>query len=145
MIQEEVYIQRPLIDVWDFVVLEFAKVFKCSPSKIEGRSTTTYAKTTSGAERKVIQTIKEVVLHEKIVLITKSDHDYVEMVYLFKDDENGVFLSSYEIGKGQGSFFQKIGYKLMQLPILRNSTKKRLRSRLLTIKGILEGTLEQEL
>lgn len=144
MIQEEVYIQRPLVEVWDFVVLEFAKVFKCSPSKIEGKSTITSAKTTGGTERKVTQTIKEVVLHEKIVLITKSDQDYVEMVYLFRADETGVFLSSYEIGTGEGSLFQKVGYKLMQLPVLRNSTKKRLRSRLLTIKGILEGTLEQE-
>ena len=33
MLKEEIFIQKPIDEVWDFIVFEYAKSFKCSPSQ----------------------------------------------------------------------------------------------------------------
>lgn len=144
MLKEEIFIQKPIQEVWDFVVLEYAKSFKCSPSQLLGKETKTVTKNFSNQEFKITQTVTVLDDLQKVEVVSESTKDKVTTGYELTDDEDGTFLSTYEFGEGKDSFLRSWNYKLWSMPLLRNSSKKRLRNRLETIKGLIEGTLDLE-
>ncbi len=144
MLKEEIFIQKPIQEVWDYVVLEYAKSFKCSPSQLKDKEIESVAKTFNNQEVKIKQSVVTFEENTKIEVVSENAKDKVITGYTLTPDEDGTFLATYEQGEGKNSFFRSMNYKLWTLPILRNSSKKRLRHRLETIKGLIEGTFELE-
>lgn len=144
MLKEEIFIQKPIQEVWDFVVLEYAKSFKCSPSQLMGKEISTVTKNFSNQEFKITQRVSVFEDKQKIEVISENAKDKVITGYELTEDDDGTFLSTYEFGEGKDSILRSWNYKLWSLPLLRNSSKKRLRNRLETIKGLIEGTLDLE-
>lgn len=57
MLKDEVFIEKPVEEVWDFIVLEYAKSFKCSPSQLKDKTLETTAKTFNNQEVKISQRV----------------------------------------------------------------------------------------
>ncbi len=146
MLKEEIFIEKPVEEVWDYIVLEYAKSFKCSPSQLKDKVLETTAKTFNNKEVKISQKVVQFEENKLIEVLSENSRDKVTTGYSLTEDPDGTFLATYEIGEGQDGFLRSLNYKLWTLPFLRKSTVKRLRVRLETIKGLIEGTfdLEQE-
>ena len=142
MIKETVYIEKPLEEVWDYVHMEFAKSFKCSPSQLEGKEIKSKARTMNG-EIEIIQTATKVIPNELIEVVSIGGNTISTKIYEFVGDDEGTYLTTGEKGEGKDSFIKTMNYKILSLPILRNSTKKKMRQGLAYIKADLEGTLEE--
>ncbi|NLW15056.1 MAG: hypothetical protein GX038_02185 [Erysipelothrix sp.] len=144
MLKEEIFIEKPIEEVWEYIVLEYAKSFKCSPSQLKDKVLETKAKTFNNQEVSITQTVVALEEGVKIEVASENSKDYVVTGYELSADEDGTFLSTYEEGKGQNSTLRTLNYKLWTLPFLKKSSVRRLRQRLESIKGILEGTFEVE-
>ncbi len=144
MLKEEIFIEKPITDVWEFVITEYAKTFKCSPSQLEGKEVEATANSFSGKPVKIKQTVQIIEVNKRIEVTSENSRDLVTTGYELTEDADGTFLATYEKGEGKSSVFRTWNYKLFSWPILRNSSKKRLRHRLEMIKGILEKTIELE-
>lgn len=142
MLKEEIFIAKPIQEVWDFIVLEYAKSFKCSPSQLKDKEVETVARNFNNQEFKITQKVVTFDVNRKIEIVSENKKDRVTTGYELTEDKDGTFLVSYEFGEGKESFFKSLNYKLWSLPILRNSSKKRLRHRLEMVQGLLEGTIE---
>lgn len=142
MVKEEVFIEKPVQEVWDFIVLELAKSFKCSPSKLQSKEIETTVKSFGNNDIKIKQFIGDYQPNKRIEIVSEGNKDIVKMVYELTEDNDGTFLMTFEVGEGKSSFFRTMNYKFMSLPIMKRSTSKRLRQRLETMKGFLEGTLD---
>lgn len=143
MLRDEVFIQKPIDEVWDYIVLEYAKSFKCSPSQLEGKEIESVAKAFNNQEVKIKQKVVTLIDNKKIEVVSENAKDKVTTGYELTEDEDGTFLSTYELGEGKDSFLRSLNYKLWTLPVLRNSSKKRLRHRLETIKAIILGEFDE--
>lgn len=144
MLKEEIFIQKPIDEVWDFIVLEYAKSFKCSPSQLKGKTTESVARTFTNKEFKITQTVTEVIDKERIEVVSENNRDRVLTGYSLIEDEDGTFLTTYEKGEGKESRLRTWNYKLWSMPLLRRSTVKRLRQRVESIKYILEEEKVEE-
>lgn len=143
MIQEQIWIDKPIDDVWNFIELEFAKVFKCSPSKLSGKEIKAQASNFTGQRIEIIQRIAELQKPNRLVLESENSKDRVRTIYeLEADGDAATFLRSSEMGEGISSKMRTFNYKVMGLPILRSGSKKKLRNRLDSIKMMLEGNGE---
>lgn len=132
--KETVWINKDIETVWDFVELEFAKAFKCSPKKLQEKE----LKLKHGS-KEIIQSIPVQDRPDHLVLLSEDDTDIVETHYKFYPDEiEGSYIEMYEIGKGKKSVFKTLFYKILDLPLLRTKKRKRLRTRLESIKYFLE-------
>ncbi|CAM4306533.1 SRPBCC domain-containing protein [Erysipelothrix inopinata] len=141
MIKETIYIEKPINEVWDFVELQFAKAFKCSPSKILGKETTAETLNFTGKTMTVSQKITTVDKEKHLVMTSESGKDLVESHYEFEADEadNGTYLTFYESGEGKKSKLRSMNFSFFSLPILRRSTKKKFRRRLESLKVMIES------
>lgn len=140
MIKEQIWIDKPLEDVWSFIEKEFAKAFKCSPSKLLNATTSVKTKTFSGHETTLKQTVSELQSLSRLVIVSENSKDRVFTGYeVVSDDEGGTFVTLYEQGEGIEKKSRSWNYTLMTLPIINRGSKKRLRRRLESIKYILEG------
>lgn len=144
MLKDEVFIEKPINEVWDYIVLEYAKSFKCSPSQLKEKEIESVARTFNNQEVKIRQKVITLEENKKIEVISENKKDKVTTGYELTEDVDGTYLSTYEMGEGKEGFLRSLNYKLWTLPILRNSSKKRLRHRLETIKAILEGEFDTE-
>ena len=143
MIRERIFIEKPISEVWDYVVLELAKSFKCSPSQLKGKE----VKSTTqnfGSSVEITQTVTELEPQEYVEIVSESSKTRAVKIYEFEADEDGTYLVTGEKGEGINSIFRTWNFRLLELPVLRNSTKKKLRFSLEYIKASLEGTLELE-
>ncbi|CAM3670383.1 hypothetical protein ERUR111494_06225 [Erysipelothrix urinaevulpis] len=132
--KETVWINKSVDEVWDFVELEFAKVFKCSPKKLHEKT----LKIKHGG-KEVIQSIPVQERPNHLVLLSEDQDNVVETHYKFiADDNDGSFLEIYEEGKGKNSTGKTIMYKVLDLPLLRTKKRKRLRQRIESIKYFIE-------
>lgn len=139
MIKETIYIEKPIDEVWNFVEMEFAKVFKTSPSKLIGKTITVETMNFTGKMFNIEQSITTQEKNKELILRSESGKDIVLCHYQFDaDGENGTYLTSFEDGEGKSSKLRTWNYTLMTLPILRGSSKKKLRRRLEGIKMMLE-------
>lgn len=139
MVKETIFIEKPINEVWDFIELEFAKAFKCSPQALLGKTTTIDSMNFTG---KTIKVNQEVIIHDKeshFAFVSLNSKDRVESHYEFSADPEGTYLTTYEIGSGVESKLRTWNYTLFTLPILRGSTKKKLRRRLEGLKSMMEG------
>ena len=140
MIKEQIWIDKSLEEVWKFIEMEFAKAFKCSPSKLIDATTSVKSKTFAGQEITLTQSFSEVIANQRLVLVSENMKDRVETTYaLQSDEEHGTFLTLTEDGKGVEKKLRSWNYALMALPILNRGSKKRLRRRLESIKYLLES------
>ncbi len=144
MLKDEIFIAKPVEEVWDYIVLEYAKSFKCSPSQLSDKVLETTAKTFNNKEVKITQKVSILKENETIEVISENSKDKVATGYTLSSDPDGTFLGTYEKGEGQDSFLRTLNYKLWSLPILKKSSARRLRARLETIKGLIEGTIDLE-
>ena len=131
--KETIWIDREVEEVWDFVELEFAKIFKCSPKKLSEKTLTI-----KRGNKEICQSIKVQDKPHRLVLLSEDDTDLVETHYTFIDDNEGSFVSLHELGKGKKNILRTLYYKAQDLPILRSKRKKKLRDRLYSIKYLLE-------
>lgn len=131
--KETIWINKNREAVWDFVVLEFAKAFKCSPRQLIKKEIVITRKS-----KKITQTVPIQDKPEKLVLVSEDEKERVETHYEFTEDEDGSFLSVYEVGRGKNNMFRTLFYKAQSLPILRSRRKKRTRQRLESIKYFME-------
>lgn len=139
MIKETVFINKPLDEVWDFVEMEFAKAFKCSPKALLGKKTEIDSMNFTG---KTIRVKQEVIIHDEkahFAFVSENAKDRVESHYEFEADPEGTYLTTYEVGQGVDSKLRTWNYTLFTLPILNRSTKKKLRARLEGLKIMIEG------
>lgn len=144
MIKEQIWIEKPIEEVWAFVEKEFAKAFKCSPSKLTEATTTVKTKSFTGSEVVLNQSVTQLVRLEKITIQSVNGDDCVSSGYEFEaDGETGTFLSLFETGTNLSKKSKSLNYTIMSLPILNRGSKKRLRRRLESIKSLLESTGEQ--
>lgn len=141
MIKEQIWIEKSQQEVWKFIEMEFAKAFKCSPSKLIEATTTVKTQTFTGKQTTLKQSISEVIANEKLVLVSENAKDRVETSYSLQSDEQekGTFLTLTEDGKGVEKKLRSWNYALMALPLLNRGSKKRLRRRLESIKYLLES------
>lgn len=143
MVKETVFIEKPINEVWDFIELEFAKAFKCSPKALLGKTTTMESMNFTGKPIKVNQ---EVIIHDReshFAFVSVNSKDRVESHYEFSADPDGTYLTTYEVGEGVNSKLRTWNYTLFTLPILRGSTKKKLRNRLEGLRMMIEGEGEE--
>jgi hypothetical protein len=141
MIKETVLIEKPLNEVWDFLIMELAKNFKCSPSQLEKKVLETKAESFRGKVT-IKQTVSEIRPMEFIEIISENEDTLARKIYELVEDDLGTHLTSGEDGEGKNSILRTWNYKLMSFPVLRNASKKKLRYGLLYIKDTLEGNLE---
>lgn len=141
MIKETVLIEKPINEVWDYIVMELAKSFHCSPSQLEGKVVETTAESFRGKVT-IKQSVSIVRPMEYIEIISENDDTLARKIYEFVEDEFGTHLTSGEAGEGKKSILRTWNYKLLSFPILRNSSKKKLRYGLMYIKDALEGNLD---
>lgn len=138
MLKEEIFIAKPITDVWEFIVNEYAKSFKCSPSQLMGKEMETTVPSFGNREIKIKQTVQALEKNKRIEVVSENSRDLVTTGYELTADEDGTFLMTYEKGQGKDSVFRTWNYKLWTFPILRNSSLKRLRHRLDMIKDTIE-------
>ena len=131
--KETIWINKDRETVWDFVVLEFAKAFKCSPRQLQKKEIVLQRKS-----KKITQTVPIQDKPKQLVLVSEDEKEIVETHYEFSEDDDGSFLTVYEIGKGKNSLIRTLFYKAQSLPILRGRRKKRTRQRLESIKYLME-------
>lgn len=139
MLKETIFIEKPINEVWDFIEMEFAKAFKCSPQALLGKTTTADSMNFTGKPIKVNQVVT---IHDKeshFAFTSENSKDRVESHYEFEADPEGTYLTTYEIGSGVQSKMRTWNYQLFTLPILRGSTKKKLRRRLEGLKAMIES------
>ena len=144
MLKQEIFIEKPITDVWEFIVAEYAKSFKCSPSQLKDKEIETTVQSFGNKNVKIVQSVQKLEEFKLIEVLSENSRDLVTTGYALIEDPDGTFLTTYESAKGKSSVFRTWNYKLFALPILRNSSHKRMRQRLETIKGLLEGTLDLE-
>ncbi len=145
MIKEQIWIDKSQADVWGFIEKEFAKAFKCSPSKLMNATTTTKTRTFSGHETTLKQIVTEHEPMTRLVIVSENSKDRVITGYeVESDQEVGTFVTLFEDGEGIEKKSRSWNYKLMTLPIINRGSKKRLRKRLESIKYILESNGEQD-
>ena len=131
--KETIYINKDIETVWDFVELEFAKVFKCSPKKLKGKQIT--------VKRKGKDLTQTIIIHNKphhLALLSEDDYDHVETHYQMLADEDGCFLTLHEFGKGKNNLLKTLFYKSQKLPIIHSRRKKQQRQRLESLKYLIE-------
>lgn len=144
MLQAQIWIDKPIEEVWHFIELEFAKVFKCSPSKLLNQEIKSTARNFNGQEISIEQRVTVLEPNHLITIESINSKDRVFTSYeLIKDEEGGTYLSTTEDGEGVTSKARSLNYKLMSLPIISRGSKKRLYKRLETMKYIIEGGLEE--
>lgn len=139
MIKESIFINKPINEVWDFIEMEFAKAFKCSPQALLGKTTNAESMNYTGKSFKVHQVVT---IHDKeshFAFTSENSKDLVESHYEFEADPEGTYLTTYEIGTGVDSKLRTLNYQLFSLPILRGSTKKKLRRRLEGLRAMIES------
>lgn len=141
MIKDTIFIEKPIEEVWDYIVLEYAKSFKCSPSQLNGKQIESTARSFNNKVINIKQTVVKLVENEVIEVESENSRDTVVTGYSLTNDEDGTFLTTYENGEGKESTLRSWNYKLWTFPLLNRSTKKRLRYRLETLKGLIEGTI----
>lgn len=139
MLKEEIFIAKPITDVWEFIINEYAKSFKCSPSQLMGKEMETTVPSFGNREIQIKQTVQALEVNKRIEVTSENSRDLVTTGYELTEDEDGTFLMTYEKGQGKESMFRTWNYKLWTFPILRNSSLKRLRHRLEMIKGTIES------
>lgn len=132
--KETIWINHDQEAVWDFVVLEFAKIFKCSPRQLKTKEITI-----KRASKKITQSIPIQDKPNKLMLLSEDEKDRVETHYEFSKEDEGSFLSIYELGTGKDNFLRTLFYKAQSLPFIRSGRRKRLRQRLESIKYLMEG------
>lgn len=132
--KETIWINKGQEEVWSFVVLEFAKAFKCSPRQLK-----TKKMVYKQGPKTITQSIPIQEKPHKLVLLSEDKNDQVETHYEFSKEDEGSFLSIYEVGKGKNSIFKTLYYKAQSLPLIRSRRSKRLRQRLESIKYLMEG------
>ena len=137
--KETIWIDREVEEVWDFVELEFAKIFKCSPKKLSEKTLTI-----KRGNKEICQSIKVQDKPHRLVLVSEDDSDLVETHYTFIEDNEGSFVSLYELGKGKKNVLRTLYYKAQNLPILKSKRKKKLRDRLYSIKYLMETDNQEE-
>ena len=69
MLKEEIFIEKPITDVWEFVITEYAKTFKCSPSQLEGKEVEATANSFSGKPVKIKQTVQIIEVNKRIEVL----------------------------------------------------------------------------
>lgn len=139
MLKEEIFIAKPITDVWEFIITEYAKSFKCSPSQLMGKEMETTVPSFRNREIQIKQTVQALEVNKRIEVISENSRDLVTTGYELTEDKDGTFLMTYEKGQGKESMFRTWNYKLWTFPILRNSSLKRLRHRLEMIKSTIES------
>jgi|SRR5690554_2550155 len=139
MLKEEIFIAKPITDVWEFIINEYAKSFKCSPSQLMGKEMETTVPSFRNREIQIKQTVQALEVNKRIEVISENSRDLVTTGYELTEDKDGTFLMTYEKGQGKESMFRTWNYKLWTFPILRNSSLKRLRHRLEMIKSTIES------
>lgn len=139
MLKETIFIEKPINEVWYFIEMEFAKAFKCSPKALLGKTTTVDSMNFTG---KSITVSQVVTIHDNqshFAFTSENSKDRVESHYVLEADPEGTYLTTYEIGTGVQSKMRTLNYQLFTLPILRGSTKKKLRRRLEGLKTMIES------
>lgn len=139
MLQAQIFIEKPVEEVWRFIELEFAKVFKCSPSKLLNQEIKSTARNFNGQEISIEQKVTVFEPNTKITIESINSKDRVFTSYELIADADGTFLSTTEDGHGVSSKARSLNYKLMSLPIISRGSRKRLLKRLETMKYIIEG------
>ncbi len=137
--KETIWIDRDIEVVWDYVELEFAKIFKCSPKKLSQKTLVI-----KRGNKEITQSIKMQDKPHHLVLLSEDESDLVETHYTLFEDEEGCFLSLHEVGKGKKNALKTLYYRAQKLPILRSKRKKELRDRLYSIKYLLETDNEDK-
>lgn len=135
--KETIWINRDIGTVWNFVELEFAKSFKCSPKKLINKKNVI-----KRGKKEITQSI---IIQDKphhLAILSEDKTDHVETHYEFLEDDEGSFLSLREFGKGKNSVFKTLYYKAQTLPIIRSKRKRQQRQRLESIKYLLENESE---
>lgn len=141
MLKEQIWIDKSVEDVWSFIENEFAKAFKCSPSKLLNASTKVKTRTFSGHETTLSQSVTVLEPLKQIIISSENTKDRVLTGYEVESDgENGTIVSIFEDGEGIEKKSRSWNYKLMTLPIINRGSKKRLRQKLESIKYLLEGS-----
>lgn len=136
MLKDTVFIEKPRDEVWDFIVMEFAKAFKTSPSKIQEKT----HKVKAGKNR--VDAQQRITVLEKPTLLkmeTFSPRDIVTLTYELHDDEDGCFVTLIEEGKGNKNPIRTLAYSVRTLPLFRGRKKQVLRARLEAMKNIIEN------
>lgn len=131
---ESIWISKDVETVWDFIEMEFAKVFKCSPNKLKNQTMTV-----KQGKKKIHQ---KIIVHDRqshLALLSEDKTNHVETHYKFYPEKEGSFLEMYEIGKGKNNPLVTFYYKITSLPLLRYRKKKRYRLRLESFKQTIEN------
>lgn len=140
MVRAEIFIEKPIEEVWQFIEMEFAKVFKCSPKQLLDKSIETKTHTFSGHEIAIKQRISKLEPNVRLEMESENTKDFVVTGYELTADSEGTFLATYEEGEGKESKIRSLNYKFMALPFLKNGSKKRLMRRLESMKYLIEGS-----
>lgn len=144
MVSVSIYIQENIEIVWDQVILEFAKAFKTSPSKVGDKVLKTTTDRGKGVKVDIEQKIEIIKPFEEFTLITTSDMDFLTSTYKFEEDDDGTFLTITETASGNKGGWRSFAFKIAMMPGFNHSYKKRLQYRLEAIKAYVEGELADE-
>lgn len=139
MIKDTIYINRPVEDVWKFIVEQFAFAFECSVDDLQNKKVNTETLNFTGKSTIVNQEITEVKPMEKLIMISENSKDIITSSYCVERDDQGTFLSMSEEGVGKKSKLRSLNFSVFTLPILRRGSKKKIRRKLETMKQMLES------
>ncbi|CAM3638355.1 hypothetical protein ERUR111494_04490 [Erysipelothrix urinaevulpis] len=139
MIKDTIYINRPVEEVWTFIVEQFALAFDCNIDDLEHQQVIADTINFTGKTTTVHQEITELKSMEKLVMKSENSKDIITSSYHVERDDEGTFLSVSEEGVGKDSKLRSLNFSVFTLPILRRGSKKKIRRKLETMKQMLES------
>ena len=137
--QAQVLIERPIEQVWTFLIEQLAASYG-SNEELEGKEITMETWNFLAQKIQVRQQVAKVVENQSIHLETTSTHDLVSTTFELMPSENQTILILQEEAQASSKQYRLWNYKLMALPILRRGATRKLHERLNRMKQMIESS-----
>lgn len=136
MPSQSITINRPVSEVYNYLIEQFSKSFKVDKTKLKDASITSTIERTAG-KLKLQQKVTNLIENELIEFTSSNDLDISFTQYKLKEVEGKTILE-YTEEITSTKFFRKLNYKLFSWPFFNKYAKSRLNTVLENIKRICE-------
>ncbi|HBS91159.1 MAG TPA: hypothetical protein DEA51_01680 [Erysipelotrichaceae bacterium] len=138
MVKDNIYIEKDIDTVYQFVEKALCQTFKTSPGKLLNRKHTHQLSSGRNKGVKFEQTVIAQLKNETLAFTSTFSDDMITTTYVFEAyEDGGTFVTLMEDARSSKTF-RNYNYKLLSLPILRGMSLKKIRMQLARLKVTIE-------
>lgn len=136
--KKSIIIDKPVDVVFDYVQMEFAKAFKCSPQKLLNKQLKLSQKNNRNYMVDMVQVIVKHDKNQAIVFTNTTKADIITVQYLFEGQGEFTQLTIIETSQGNDSIIHSLYHTLNRLPLISLPIKSRIQTKLEQLKDQIE-------